>query len=153
MNDWVRFLLATMLVAMMFGHLSHAGEPKGLVLVADVHSDLPALTMQEVRKLYLGVAVTHSGQTVEPLVNMTDESLYEVFLQKVIFMSAATYQRQLTRRFLHALGRRPTVYRDRARLFDALSRSSYAVTYVMWEDEAERNPEVRVVKVLWDGRS
>ncbi len=153
MIKWMRFaMLATAMVLVPAGAVP-AQDPRGLVLVADAQSDIRPLTPQEVRKAYLGIAVEVNGRALVPLVNLADETLYEVFLQKVLFMSAPAYQRQLTRRFLHAQGSRPAVYRDRAELLSALAANPAAVTYVMWRDEAERQDNLKVVTVLWDGKS
>lgn len=155
MIDWMRFVFISMAIALVSVTGVHAEEASGLVLVADarVRSDILPLTIQEVRKAYLGITVIKDGRRVEALVNMTDETLYAVFLQKVMFMSSPSYQRQLARRFVHAQGRRPTVYRDRSELFAALSANPRAVTFVMWQDEVKRHANLKVVAVLWDGKS
>lgn len=143
------------LLALAGPGLVTAGENgRGLVLVADAGApSMAPLTAAETRRLYLGMPVTRDGRRLEPLLNLADERLYDVFLQKVMFMSASAYQRQLTQRFLHGRGLRPAVYRDRAALFAALAANPEAVTYVMWRDEAERHADLQVVAVLWDGDS
>ncbi len=153
MNMCMRFVVLGLALVLLPAGAVPAQEPHGLVLVADVRSGIQTLTLQEVRKAYLGATVEVDGRALEPLVNQADEALYEVFLQKVMFMSAQAYQRQLVRRFLHAQGRRPAVYRDRTELLAVLAGNPYAVTYIMWRDEAERHDNLKVVTVLWDGDS
>lgn len=151
MSVLIRFILICLTLAP--GMVVYAGEVQGLVLVADARSDMLPLTPREVRKVYLGATVIRDGQQVQPLLNMTDEMLYEIFLQKVMFMSSQAYQRQLVRRFLHAKGKALRVYRNPRKLFKALAEESRAVTYLMWKDEVARQPHLKVVSELWDGKS
>jgi len=153
MINWIRIFAIGMAIGLMPAGPAHAEEAGSLVLVVNARSDMRPLTLQEVRKIYLGASMVVNGQVVKPLLNLSDETLYEVFLQKVMFMSAQAYQRQLVRRFLHAQGRRPVVYRDQARLLAALAGDPYAVTYVMRMDEAENHADLRILTVLWDGTS
>lgn len=152
-NVLTRFVLICVMVVSAPDMAARAEDIQGLVLVADVRSQLPSLTRREIRRAYLGASVVKEGQLVRPLVNLTDENLHEVFLQKVMYMSSPAYQRQLMRKFIHAKGHRPTVYRDRNKLFDALSKNPGAVTYIMWDKEAKKHPDLKVVEVLWDGKS
>lgn len=151
MKILIRFIFICLVLAP--GTAAYAGEVQGLVLVADIRSDMLPLTLREVRKAYLGATVIRDGQEVQPLLNMTDETLYEIFLQKVMFMSSQAYQRQLVRRFLRAKGNAPRVYRNPRKLFKALAEEPRAVTYLMWKDEAARHPDLKVVSELWDGKS
>ncbi len=150
MNILMRSLLICLSLAPVMA--AYAGGVRSLVLVADARSDMPPLTLREVRKAYLGITVVRNGQRIQPLLNRTDEVLYEIFLQKVMFMSSQAYQRQLMKRFLHAKGRALRVYRYRAKLFAALAEEPLAVTYLMWRNEAARHPNLKVVSELWDGK-
>ncbi len=128
--------------------LPEEGQGRRLVLVAGNGSAIDSLSPAEVRKLYLGVAVVKGGQPVLPLRNQTDPLLQEVFLQKVIFMSAPQYERALATRLIRAESSvRPPVYDSPETLHAKLQTAATAVTY-MWADAAKA-AGVKVVAELW----
>ena len=131
-------LLASALAATAF-----AAE-RQLVLVAAQGSAVTTLAPAEVRKLFLGGAV-------EPLVNASDELLHEVFLQKVVFMAARSYDRHVLGLVFRSGGHRPARYTSTEELVQALAREPRAVTY-MWADQARRLRGVKIVQELWHGR-
>ncbi|RMD80179.1 MAG: hypothetical protein D6809_01850 [Gammaproteobacteria bacterium] len=114
--------------------------------------DLPEgvrLTPQEVRLLFLGATVIKAGRRLKPLLNTSDPFLEEVFLQKVLFMSKAHYQRRLVA-LTFRLGRpRPPAFADELRLAGVLRARPEAVSY-MWASHARRLG-LRVVEELWSG--
>ena len=138
-------LLASALAATAF-----AAE-RQLVLVAAQGSAATTLAPAEVRKLFLGGAVEVNGQRLEPLVNASDELLHEVFLQKVVFMAARSYDRHVLGLVFRSGGHRPARYTSTEELVQALAREPRAVTY-MWADQARRLRGVKIVQELWHGR-
>ena len=123
---------------------------RSLVVVRSDQTAGPALTEQEVRKLFLGEALIKDGQRVEPLRNGANLLLYEVFLQKIIFMSARNYERQLLSRVFRLGGQRPPLYNDLNELIAMLKTNPATVTF-MWEDEARAIPGIKVSTLLWQG--
>lgn len=153
MNYWFRTLIFSITMVMAPWQTGLAEEIRGLVLVTDVKNDMRHLSLQEIRRAYLGEKVIVNGYILKPLINMADDSMYEIFLQKVMFMSAQAYQRQLLRRFLHAQGKRPAVFRDHRKLMAAIAEDPHAVTYMIWMDEATKHTNLKVVAILWNGNS
>lgn len=127
---------------------ARAGEDSGLVQVAAINSPISSLTPMEIRKAYLGVAITVNGETVQPLRNTGDPVLEEAFLQKVLFMSRESYDRLLLTKVMHGGGVRPAKYDTEAQLLMALSSNRAAITY-MWAEKAAAKPGVKVVAELW----
>lgn len=119
-----------------------------LVLVANAHSGITALTPAEVRKLFLGITIEQNGHSLIALRNQTDQVLHEVFLQKVMFMSGPMYERTLLTRLLRTKGPRPGAYSSEQELHVALQANPNTVTY-MWSDQAEATPDLRVISELW----
>ena len=130
-------------------HSAFAAD-RSLVLVRSEQAVAPALTEQEVRKLFLGEALIKDGQRVQALRNLTDPFLYEVFLQKIIFMSARNYERQLLSRVFRLGGQRPPVYENFYEMIAVLKSNPVAVTF-MWEDDAKSIPGIKVSTLLWQG--
>ena len=122
--------------------------PRALVLVGSATGTLPTLSIAEVRRLYLGRAVEKNGTRLEPIRNVSDPLLYEVFLQKVLFMSAQNYERHILTQVYQSGGPRPSYFDDRQALVAALKNQPAGVTF-MWRADALASPEVRIIQVLW----
>lgn len=141
---------AVTLLALMFAvHTAHAAEQR-IVLVSAAKTVVAPLTPPELRRLYLGISVVQNGQTLTPLRNGTDPLLYEIFLQKVIFLSARNYEHQLLSQVFRQGGQRPPLYRNTDELIAALKAESGAVTY-MWASTAETLPGLRIIGDIWQG--
>jgi len=141
-------MLSAVLIANTFALPLPAAEGRKLVLVAGGQSDAAALSPEEVRKLYLGVVVTRDGKTFLPLCNHTDKMAYEVFMQKIMYMSGPAYERALMTRLVRTTSSiRPPEYAAEKELLQALAATPNAVTY-MWADKAEA-AGLRVVAELW----
>lgn len=129
---------------------ARADGQRELVLAASATSAIPKLTLQETRKLYLGVPVEKNGVTIKPLVNVSDPLLFEVFLQKVTFMSADAYEKQVIAIVFRMGGQRPESFQDPERLIGTLLEQPNAVTFV-WASELGRYQGIKSVNTLWAG--
>jgi hypothetical protein len=147
-----RFLHTFWLVCGLLAVASHGvfAAERSLDLVSSEQATVPALTEQEVRKLLLGEALIKNDQRVQALRNRTNPFLYEVFLQKTVFMSTHNYDRQLLSRVFRLGGQRPPAYENLNELITALKSNPAAVTF-MWEDEAKTIPDIKVSTRLWQG--
>ncbi len=125
-----------------------AAEARHLVLVSGAMSNVPQLTPAEVRKLFLGVVLVKDGRRIEPLLNATEPLLHEVFLQKIIFMSADNYQRQLNARIAATGDPRPQQYSDRWQLISALRTRRGSVSF-MWNKDVRAQMGLKVIQELW----
>lgn len=122
-----------------------------LVLVAGEASSAPELSSKEIRWLFMGLPVVKDEQRIEPLLNATDPLVYEVFLQKVIYMSAQNYERRLVTRVFRMGGQRPKKYDNLSDLLRNLRENSNTVSF-MWQENAQRHPNIKIVTELWSGR-
>ena len=144
----VQHIVALLLI--LCSTAASAGESRTLVLVCRTDSPVSALSAADVRKAYMGAPLTVNGQHVQPVRNQTEALLDEVFLQKVVFLSGPSYERQVLSRVFRLGGQKPETYERIPELLLALRRSPGAVTY-MWADTATRYPDIRVVATLWTG--
>ena len=147
---WVQ--LGALLLLLLNTGASHglAAEERRLVLVTASISKITPLSPTEVRKLFLGLAVTQNSLRLEPLHNASDSLLNEVFLQKIIFMSAQNYERQLMSQVFRLGGHRPIRYTDAGKLVTVLQGTPGALSY-MWLSSAQQIPGIKVVQELWQG--
>ena len=116
-----------------------------LVIVTSNDSDLVPLNAKELRKLYLGLKVKKNGEHLKPVQNYSDDILHEVFLQKIMFMTSRTYQRQLKLRTIRKGIKPPVEFSSNKPILDVLVNNKNSIAY-MWKTEAESNPNIRVLQ-------
>lgn len=129
-----------------------AAEERQLVLVSAVSSKITPLSPIDVRRLFLGLPIIQNNARVEAVHNASDPLLTEVFLQKIIFMSAQNYERQLMERVFRSGGHRPIRHTDADKLIATLQDTPSALSY-MWLNKAEKIPGIKVVQELWQGQA
>ena len=140
-------LVLSLLAGALFGHAVRAADEGRLVLVASVNSPIATLSPADVRRLYLGIPLTHGGREIVALRNAENPTVKEMFLQHVLFMSAQAYERQISARLYRAGGNRIPELRELRSLLDSLAAEPLAVTY-MQADAAARQPAVKIVAEL-----
>jgi len=121
-----------------------------VILVSSQNSSISALSPLEIRKIFLGVPVVHNGLVLKPLRNATDPLLTEIFLQKVIFMSERSYDRELLSRVYRLGGKRPKIYSENTKLVNELRDMPGTLTY-MWSADAENTAGLKTLGVIWAG--
>lgn len=148
------WLLSALLILSLTVSGSHslAAEEHRLVLVSAVSSKITPLSQADVRRLFLGLPIIQNSARLEPVHNASDPLLNEVFLQKVIFMSAQNYERQLIERVFRSGGHRPIRYTDAEKLVATLQESPDALSY-MWLNKARKIPGIKVVQEIWQGQA
>lgn len=127
-----------------------AGKDKELVLVTLNSSPIESITARDIRRVYLGVSMQINAVTVEPIRNTSDSLLYQMFLQKVVYLSARDYERQLISRTFRKGGSRPAEMDEAKDIVERLRENPGAVSF-MWADAVANYPELKVVKSLWKG--
>ncbi|MBK8815528.1 MAG: hypothetical protein IPN42_08505 [Methylococcaceae bacterium] len=127
-----------------------ADTTRTLVLATGANSKVPALSIQEARKLFLGVPLVKEGENPVAILNTSDPLAFQIFLQKIAFMSEHTYEAQTMSVVFRLGGKRPENYSDLNALIDALLQTPGAVTY-LWEDQIRSNQGLKSVGVLWQG--
>jgi hypothetical protein len=133
------FLSACMLLAMPIVH----AEEQRIVIVVSEESDITAISAKEVRRAYLGATIVLEGIEIKPLLNQTDKLAVEVFLQKVLFMSAEAYERQLVLRAFRG-GSSPKPYENRVDLLAALHNDKATITFMLY-GTAMTTPGIRII--------
>jgi hypothetical protein len=119
-----------------------------VVLVTSSDSPITDISSLDIRKAYLGISVTITNGTVRPLRQRDDDRLNLVFLQSVIAMSQKSYERRLLSMMLRFGTPRPDEVDSRDAVITRLERNIFAIAY-MWQSDAEADPRVKIVKVLW----
>lgn len=126
-----------------------ANEQTGhAVLITATETSVAKFSSKELRLLFLGYPVTRNNQIYKPLLNDSDKILYQVFLQKVMFMSENNYERKLVTRVFRHGGVRPDKYGNREVLIESIKNKSNTVTFVK-SDYAALLDNIHVIQQLW----
>ena len=136
------FLLLIILITLS---LSTIADDHTFVMVTSVETETTSLSSKELRRLYLGLTVTKNDNHIIPIRNHSDDTLHEVFLQKIMFMSSRTYERQLNLRTIKRGLKPPMKFESQQAIVETLINNKNSVAY-MWEDQASRNPQLQIIK-------
>jgi hypothetical protein len=123
-----------------------AGEQ--LVLIVSAASKIEQLDSLEVRKLFLGLTVTHDGNRLRPVLNESDDRVKQIFLQNIVSMSDITYDRRLLRLSLIQGQTQPTAYKNITLLINSVAADPGAVSYA-WAKDVAHETRIRILRVLW----
>ena len=140
----VKNIIAILLAACVLSAtpMVHAEEQR-IAIVASAGSGIKVISAKRVRRAYLGASIVLDGVEIKPLLNQTDKFAEEVFLQKVLFMSAEAYERQLLARAFRD-GSRPKAYENLTDLLAALHNDNATITFMLYET-AIHTPGIRII--------
>jgi len=145
----VRFRVAPLLIffaTMLMAHSSVAEV--AVVLVASKDSPIESISSLDTRKAYFGMTVTVEGNTVRALRRSDDARLNQIFMQSVIAMSQRSYERRLLSLTLKFATPRPVEVDNWDELLKVLTENLSTIGY-MWKSDAESEPNVKIIRVLW----
>jgi hypothetical protein len=140
----VKNIIAILLAACVLSAtpMVHAEEQR-IAIVASAGSGIKVISAKRVRRAYLGASIVLDGVEIKPLLNQTDKFAEEVFLQKVLFMSAEAYERQLLARAFRD-GSRPKAYENLTDLLAALHNDNATITFMLYKT-AINTPGIRII--------
>jgi len=140
--------LAAAFLLLLLGAAMPALAGEELVLIVGTRSDVDQLESPLVRKLFLGLTVTHGGIRLRPVLNEADPKIKELFLQNIVSMSDSTYDRYVLRLALLQGRTQPTVYRSNAELINAVAADPTAIGYV-WARDVAHDTRIKILRVVW----
>jgi hypothetical protein len=121
-------------------------EEQRIAIVVNAESGIKAISAKQVRRAYLGASIVLNGIEVRPLLNQSDQLAVEVFLQRILFMSAEAYERQLIAHSFQG-GIRPRAYENMTTLLTALHNDNAAITFMLY-DSAIKTAGIRIIGKL-----
>lgn len=139
---------ATFLLALLLSAAAPALAGEQLVLIVSSRSDIDQLDSPLVRRLFLGLTVTHGGTRLRPLLNESDNRLRDIFLQNIVSMSDSIYDRYLLQLSLKQGRTQPMVYRENSQLINSVAGDTAAVSYA-WLKDVEHDSRIRILRVVW----
>lgn len=123
---------------------------ENIVLVCVKECDDLMLSPMRLRKLFLGMPVQGKRHYLKPLVNVSDQQLENVFYQSVVAMSRKSFQAKTLMQQLRFAFAVPKQFDDQSLLFSELEKLPTGVTY-MWQRDADKIKNIRVIRTLWQG--
>ena len=140
----VKNIIAILLAAcaLLATDMVHAQEQR-MVIVTSTGSSIKAMSTKDVRRAYLGASIVQDGIEIKPLRNQTDKLAEEVFLQRVLFMSAEAYERQLLAHTFRS-GSRLQVFEKLTDLLDTLQNDNATITFMLF-GTAITTPGIRII--------
>jgi hypothetical protein len=139
---------ATAVLLTILAMVSPVLADERLVLIVSAASKIKQLGSPELRKVFLGLTVTHNGERLRPVLNEADARVKAVFLQNVVSMSDITGYRRLLRLALQKGQTQPVAYEDIAPLIKAIPTDPIVVSYA-GAKAVEHNVDVKIIRVLW----
>jgi len=147
-SNSVSKIAATAVLVTLLTATSAVWAAEQLVLIVSADSKVEQLDSLEVRKLFLGLTVTHDGDRLRPVLDEADPRIKEIFLQNIVSMSDTTYDRNVLRLALIQGQIKPIAYKDMALLIKAVESDPTAVSYA-WAKDVAHDPRIKILRVLW----
>ena len=145
-------LLSLFVSLLLLGNtgLAAGANNRQLVLVTYSTTGVTSLSTSEIHKLFLGLPVEKEGRSLEAIINRSDPLLYEIFLQKVVYMSSMAYDRHLLANVIQLGGQRPRIFNDTQSLIRDLKQNPGTVT-VLWDSDLKTTSNLTVLGEVWHG--
>ena len=121
---------------------------ESVVLVTAETCPLNDISTLDLRKAYLGVAVTVDGRQVRPILMRGDEKLEQIFYQSVVAMSKKSYERRRLSLALKYGTPRLAELDDIETASEVLRSDGCTITFV-WRRDAESLQGIKTIKLLW----
>lgn len=121
---------------------------KELVLVSSMTANYEPLSSFEIRKIFLGYPIKRENTLLIAVRNKSDDEGYQIFLQKVIHLSARNYERRLMSKTFRT--GTPTVLEidTLSALKTKLLNNEFNIS-VMWLEDVELDSNLKVIQRLW----
>ena len=146
----VKHALILLLLVIVTPIFAASDKNRHLVLVTNSSTGITALSASEIHKLFLGLPIEKNGHSLEAAINHSDPFLYEIFLQKIVYMSSISYERHLLSNVIQLGGRRPQVYNNTQSLIIALRQKPGTVS-VLWDSDLKNASDLIAIGEVWHG--
>lgn len=127
-----------------------ATADRTVVLVTSESCPVERLDALDVRKVYLGIAVSLDGNHIRPLRFTGDEQLNRIFFQSIVAMSRKSYEKRALSLALRFGTPRPAEISDLDMALGIVRRVECSIVYA-WSDELVGRDGIKVLQPLWHG--
>jgi len=142
-----RFLFIFVLLAFTLPASSEESEGK-VALIAASGSGIEAMSLKDVRRLYLGLKSKESKSVRKPVLNTQSEELYDEFLKNIMRMTASSYKRKQVKAIFRKGKEEIPEVTSLKELNHHLQKNKGDISFVeMGSIESMEN--IEVVQILW----
>ena len=127
-----------------------ATADRTVVLVTSESCPVEKLDALDVRKVYLGIAVSLDGNHIRPLRFTGDEQLNRIFFQSIVAMSRKSYEKRALSLALRFGTPRPAEISDLDTALGIVRRVECSIVYA-WSDELVGRDDIKILQPLWRG--
>ncbi len=118
------------------------------VLVTSENSSVEETSLLDIRRIYLGLAVSNNNRVVKPVINTSSKDLYREFLKNIMHMTEKGYKRKLVKRVFRQGGRKILSIDSTVNLVEYLRKNPDNVSFMKYED-ARNQKALKIIQVLW----
>jgi hypothetical protein len=126
-----------------------AGSDEGKVaLIAASGSNVEAMSLRDIRRLYLGLKSSDNESVRNPVINIQSEDLYDEFLKNIMRMTAGSYKRKLVKATFRQGKEEILEMKSLQELNDHLLKNKGDVSFIDLTS-IENMENIEVVQILW----
>jgi len=142
-----KIILILLFILNFYSNSTYAAKTSG-VLVAAKESRIQKVSIIEVRKIFIGLPASELSGIRQPVINHSDNQVYQIFLKKVLRMTDKGYKRKLIKRiFRQGSEKIKTIYKKRE-LLEYLRENPDDVSF-MSKENADNTAGIKVIQQLW----
>ncbi len=139
------FLFITLLI---FDINISVAQHRQLLIITNHKTNIAPLTKNEIKQLFLGVAVYRAGKALTPLINKKSDFCYQVFLQSALGMSHKRYERVLVSSLYRQGVTPPKIHTDINELLLEIKANPTAISFIFKDDIPEES-KPNIVQEIW----
>ena len=140
-------LLVVLLCSAAVSFSTQSTELHG-VLVTSKQSDITKLKRKDIRRIFLGIKPMNNSLVNKPVLNLSNQKAYTLFLKNIMFLTETGYKRKLIKRIFRQGADEIHSIDSSAGLIKYLSAHPNDISFMSKED-ALKNPNLRIIQALW----
>jgi hypothetical protein len=138
-----------MFVLLVFTLPVNAGEGEGKVaLIAAGGSGIEAMSLKDIRRLYLGLKSADNKSVRSPVLNIQSEELYDEFLKNIMRMTESSYKRKQVKAIFRKGKEKIREVTSLEELNQHLLKNKGDVSFIE-VTSIESMENIEVVQILW----
>lgn len=132
----------------LFTSLSYSASNTQSVLVTSKNSSISKLESRDIRRIFLGLQPINKTLAKKPVINLSNNKIYKLFLKKIMFLTEGGYKRKLLKRTFRQGADKINSISNIEELTLYLKNNPNNVSFMLHSD-AIKNKDLKIIQVLW----